>query len=161
LSSKFPIESAPASHSAGSFPGIRFQSARLALREERGRPKRSSRNSSRSTPPTAPAGAHVDDLIESQKQRSFWPSSRGLLIAFAHFDDPPSGNHESLESKILKRKKARPSTRPSCKNEYFIETTSAYVSGRSAFITDDSIEPPQCCAPSFLFKHPLRNPIDL
>jgi hypothetical protein len=50
---------------------------------------------------------------------------------------PPSGNHESLESKIPKRKKARPNTRLSCKIEYFIETTSAYLSGRSAFFTDD------------------------
>jgi hypothetical protein len=49
----------------------------------------------------------------------------------------PSGNHESLESKIPKRKKPRPNTRLSCKIEYFIETTSAYLSGRSAFFTDD------------------------
>ena len=42
-----------------------------------------------------------------------------------------------LESKIPKRKKARPNTRLSCKIEYFIETTSAYLSGRSAFFTDD------------------------
>jgi hypothetical protein len=61
-----------------------------------------------------------------------------LLIAFPNADDPPSGNHESLESKIPKRKKARPNTRLSCKIEYFIETTSAYLSGRSAFFTDDS-----------------------
>jgi len=60
-----------------------------------------------------------------------------LLIAFPNADDPPSGNHESLESKIPKRKKARPNTRLSCKIEYFIETTSAYRSGRSAFFTDD------------------------
>jgi len=60
-----------------------------------------------------------------------------LLIAFPNADDPPSGNHESLESKIPKRKKARPNTRLSCKIEYFIETTSAYLSGRSAFFTDD------------------------
>jgi hypothetical protein len=62
-----------------------------------------------------------------------------LLIAFPNADDPPSGNHESLESKIPKRKKARPNTRLSCKIEYFIETTSAYLSGRSAFFTDDSV----------------------
>jgi hypothetical protein len=60
-----------------------------------------------------------------------------LLIAFPHADDQPSGNHESLESKIPKRKKARPNTHLSCKIEYFIETTSAYLSGRSAFFTDD------------------------
>jgi hypothetical protein len=41
------------------------------------------------------------------------------------------------ESKIPKRKKARPNTRLSCKIEYFVETTSAYLSGRSAFFTDD------------------------
>jgi hypothetical protein len=52
-----------------------------------------------------------------------------LLIAFPNADDPPSGNHESLESKIPKRKKARPNTRLSCKIEYFIETTFAYLSG--------------------------------
>jgi len=34
-----------------------------------------------------------------------------LLIAFPNADDPSSGNHESLESKIPKRKKARPNTR--------------------------------------------------
>jgi hypothetical protein len=62
-----------------------------------------------------------------------------LLIAFPNADDPPSGNHESLESKIPKRKKARPNTRLSCKIEYFIETTSAYLSGRSAFFTDDFV----------------------
>jgi hypothetical protein len=62
-----------------------------------------------------------------------------LLIAFPNADDPPSGNHESLESKIPKRKKARPNTRLSCKIEYFIETTSAYLSGRSAFFTDDCV----------------------
>jgi len=61
----------------------------------------------------------------------------GLLIAFPNADDPPSGNHESFESKIPKRKKARPNTRLSCKIEYFIETTFAYLSGRSAFFTDD------------------------
>ena len=44
-------------------------------------------------------------------------------------------NH--LESKIPKRKKPRPYTRLSCKIEYFMETTSAYLSGRSAFFTDD------------------------
>jgi hypothetical protein len=60
-----------------------------------------------------------------------------LLIAFPNADDPPSGNHESLESKIPKRKKVRPNTRLSCKIEYFIQTTSAYLSGRSAFFTDD------------------------
>jgi hypothetical protein len=49
-----------------------------------------------------------------------------LLIAFPNADDPSSGNHESLETKIPKRKKARPNTRLSCKIEYFIETTSAY-----------------------------------
>jgi hypothetical protein len=63
-----------------------------------------------------------------------------LLIAFPNADDPPSGNHESLESKIPKRKKARPNTRLSCKIEYFIETTSAYLSGRSAFFTDDYVD---------------------
>jgi len=63
-----------------------------------------------------------------------------LLIAFPNADDPPSGNHESLESKIPKRKKARPNTRLSCKIEYFIETTSAYRSGRSAFFTDDEVQ---------------------
>jgi hypothetical protein len=63
-----------------------------------------------------------------------------LLIAFPNADDPPSGNHESLESKIPQRKKARPNTRLSCKIEYFIETTSAYRSGRSAFFTDDPIK---------------------
>jgi len=60
-----------------------------------------------------------------------------LLIAFPNADDPPSGNHKSRESKIQKRKKARPNTPLSCKIEYFIETTSAYLSGRSEFFTDD------------------------
>jgi hypothetical protein len=48
-----------------------------------------------------------------------------LLIAFPNADDPPSGNHESLETKIPKRKKARPNTRLSCKIKYFIQTTFA------------------------------------
>src|SRR6516225_5018916 len=69
--------------------------------------------------------------------RSFWRSSRGLLIAVPNADDPPSGNHESLQSKIPKRKKLRPHNRLSCKIEYFIQTTSADLSGRSAFFTDD------------------------
>src|SRR6185312_14612636 len=79
--------------------------------------------------------------------RSFWRSSRGLLIAFPNADDPPSGNHESLESKISKRKKARPNTRLSCKIEYFIETTPAYLSGRSAFFTDDYTMRDRCAVP--------------
>jgi hypothetical protein len=49
----------------------------------------------------------------------------------------PSGNHESLKSKIQERKKARPDTPLSCKIQYYINTTSAYFSGRSAFFTDD------------------------
>jgi hypothetical protein len=81
--------------------------------------------------------AHVDDLIEGGSSRSFWRSSRGLLIAFPNADDLPSGNHESLESKIPKRKKARPKTRLSCKIEYFIKTNYASLSGLSAFFTDD------------------------
>ncbi|WP_210161383.1 hypothetical protein, partial [Bradyrhizobium yuanmingense] len=60
-----------------------------------------------------------------------------MLIAFPNADGPSSGNHESLKTKIPKRKKARPNTQLSCKIEYFIETTSAYLSGRSAFFTDD------------------------
>jgi hypothetical protein len=58
-------------------------------------------------------------------------------MAFPSADDPPSGNHESLESKNQKRKKARPNTRLSCKIEYFIQTNYAYLSGRSAFFTND------------------------
>jgi len=65
-----------------------------------------------------------------------------LLIAFPNADDPPSGNHESLKSKIPKRKKARSSTPLSCKIEYFIQTTFAYFSGRSTFFTDDSFHRP-------------------
>jgi len=62
-----------------------------------------------------------------------------LLIAVPNADDPPSGNHESLQSKIPKRKKLRPHNRLSCKIEYFIQTTSADLSGRSAFFTDDYV----------------------
>ncbi|MEY9882574.1 hypothetical protein [Bradyrhizobium sp. USDA 329] len=62
-----------------------------------------------------------------------------MLIAVPNADDPRSGNHESRESKIPKRKNARPDTRLSCKIEYFIETTSAYLSGRSAFFTNDGV----------------------
>jgi hypothetical protein len=50
----------------------------------------------------------------------------------------PSGNHESLKSKIPKRKKARSNTPLSCKIKYYIKTNSAYFSGHSAFFTDDS-----------------------
>jgi hypothetical protein len=60
-------------------------------------------------------------------------------MAFPSADDPPSGNHESLESKNQKRKKARPNTRLSCKIEYFIQTNYAYLSGRSAFFTNDGL----------------------
>jgi hypothetical protein len=49
----------------------------------------------------------------------------------------PSGNHESLKSKIPKRKKARSNTPLSCKIKYYIKTNSAYFSGQSAFFTDD------------------------
>jgi hypothetical protein len=62
-------------------------------------------------------------------------------MAFPSADDPPSGNHESLESKNQKRKKARPNTRLSCKIEYFIQTNYAYLSGRSAFFTNDYVKP--------------------
>ncbi|MBP1293529.1 hypothetical protein M2192_007606 [Bradyrhizobium elkanii USDA 61] len=44
------------------------------------------------------------------------------------------------ESKIPKRKKPRPHTRLSCKIEYFIQVTSVYLSGRSAFFTDNPDE---------------------
>jgi hypothetical protein len=60
-----------------------------------------------------------------------------LLIAFPNADDPLSGNHESLKSKIPKRRKAGPNTPLSCKIQYYIKTTSAYFSGLSAFFTDD------------------------
>jgi hypothetical protein len=60
-----------------------------------------------------------------------------LLIAFPNADDPPSGNHESLKSKIPKRKKARPTPRFPAKSNTYIKTTSAYFLGRSAFFTDD------------------------
>jgi hypothetical protein len=49
----------------------------------------------------------------------------------------PSGNHESLKSKIQNRKKARPNTPLSCKIQYYIIATFAYFLGRSAFFTDD------------------------
>jgi hypothetical protein len=63
-----------------------------------------------------------------------------LLIAFPNADDPPSGNHESLKSKIPKRKKARPTPRFPAKSNTYIKTTSAYFLGRSAFFTDDFLE---------------------
>ncbi|WP_439372039.1 hypothetical protein [Bradyrhizobium sp. DASA03120] len=53
----------------------------------------------------------------------------------------PSGNHESLKSKIPKRKKARYNTQLSCKIEYFTETNSVYLSGGSAFFTVDYRQP--------------------
>jgi hypothetical protein len=52
----------------------------------------------------------------------------------------PSGNHESLKSKIPKRKKARPNTPLSCRTKYSIKTNSTYFPGRSAFFTDDFLE---------------------
>src|SRR6478752_2013404 len=48
-----------------------------------------------------------------------------------------SGNHESLKSKIRKRRKARSNTPLSCKIEYYFKTNSACFSGQSAFFTDD------------------------
>ena len=45
----------------------------------------------------------------------------------------PPGNHESLRSKIPKRKKARSNTPLSCKTKYYIKSNSAYFSSRSAF----------------------------
>src|ERR1700744_4098538 len=71
--------------------------------------------------------------------RSFWRLSRGLLIAFPSADDPLSGNHESLKSKIQKRKKARSNTTLSCKIQYYIKHAFAYFSGQAVFFTDDSI----------------------
>jgi len=51
----------------------------------------------------------------------------------------PSGNHESLKSKISKRKKARSNSQLSCKIECYIKTNSACFSDRSAFFTDDQV----------------------
>jgi hypothetical protein len=51
----------------------------------------------------------------------------------------PSGNHESLKSKIPKRKKARSNYQLSCKIEYYIKTSFACFLARSAFFTDDSV----------------------
>jgi hypothetical protein len=76
-------------------------------------------------------------LIEGRKQQIFLAIIPRFAHRLPHADDQPSGNHESLESKIPKRKKARPKTRLSCKIEYFIKTTYAYLPSRSAFFTDD------------------------
>jgi len=81
----------------------------------------------------------VDDLIQRWKQQVFLAIIRGLLIAFPNADDPPSGNHESLKSKIQKRKKARLNIPLSRKIQYYIKTNSAYFSARSAFFTDDPL----------------------
>src|SRR5215831_2277346 len=53
----------------------------------------------------------------------------------------PSGNHESLKSKIPKRKKARSNSQLSCKIKYYIKTNSACFPARSAFFTDDTFVP--------------------
>lgn len=53
----------------------------------------------------------------------------------------PSGNHESLKSKIQKRKKARSNAPLSCKIKYYINATFSYFSGRSVFFTDDYARP--------------------
>ena len=81
--------------------------------------------------------AHVDDLIQRRPQQVFLTIIPRFAIASPNADDPPSGNHESLESRIPNRKKARPNTRLSCNIEYFIQTSSAYLSSRFAFFTDD------------------------
>jgi hypothetical protein len=60
-----------------------------------------------------------------------------LLIAFPNADDPLSANHESLKSKISKRKNARSNTPLSCNIQSHFKTNSAYFSGRTAFFTDD------------------------
>jgi hypothetical protein len=60
-----------------------------------------------------------------------------LLIALPNVDDPSSGNHESLKSKIPKRKKAELNAPLSCKIQHDLNATSAYFLGQSAFFTDD------------------------
>jgi len=55
----------------------------------------------------------------------------------------PSGNHESLKSKIPKRKKASSNYQLSCKIEYYIKTSFACFLARSAFFTDDRLLLPQ------------------
>ena len=60
--------------------------------------------------------------------------------------------------KIPKRKKPRPYTRLSCKNEYFMETTSAYLSGRSAFFTGDyENEQPAACVSTHFTAHSFED----
>ena len=104
----------------------------MPSREPQDRPD--PRTSSRSAPPTAPA---CGPCREAAGLSGDHPAVCSL--PFPDADDHPSGNHKSLESKIPKRKKARPNTWLSCKIKYFLETISADLSGRSAFFTDDTL----------------------
>src|SRR6266404_9034236 len=62
--------------------------------------------------------------IEAGGSRSFWLSSRGVLIAFPNVDDQLQGNHESLKRRY-QNAEARPTTSLSCKIDYLIQTACA------------------------------------
>jgi len=94
-----------------------------------------------------PARAVVNDQVGGEfllrsldHPNSFCRSFCGLLIAFPNAGDRLSRNHESLKSKIPKRKKARSNT-SRCPGEiqYSIKTNSGHFSGQTAFFTDDEV----------------------
>ena len=86
--------------------------------------------------PSAQRMTHVDDLIERRKQQVFLAIIPRLAHRTPNVDNAVR-NHESPQSKILKRKKARSNTPLSCRIEYYIKTNSACFSDRSVFFTCD------------------------
>ena len=64
--------------------------------------------------PSAQRMTHVDDLIERRKQQVFLAIIPRLAHRTPNVDNAVR-NHESPQSKILKRKKARSNTPLSCK----------------------------------------------
>ena len=72
------------------------------------------------------------------RSRSFYRSSRGLLIAHPpRPETEPQGITTLLVSGIPNRKKTDLVTRLSCKTEYIIDSDQLETSNPSSFFTDD------------------------
>src|SRR6476469_2909866 len=88
--------------------------------------------------PSAQRMTHVDDLIERRKQQVFLAIIPRLAHRTPNVDNAVR-NHESPQSKILKRKKARSNTPLSCK---FNTTLSPISSGSTAESSSGSTSQP-------------------